>query len=133
MEPTHTWAQLVGSRAIQEEQATLIRDGFAVEVDQRHPVAEKGGQVTGNQLARQTVQQGRISRPRQFAVEDAKAHHVPFAIETVMRTGYEIDKFQRAYFVLPSFETLRSALETADIAAIIGRWKDAAPLDPSSA
>ena len=52
----------------------------------------------------------------QFAVEDADAHHVPFDLETVMRTGYEIDKFQRAYFVLPSFEALRAALEKADIA-----------------
>jgi len=68
----------------------------------------------------------------QFAVASEDAHHVPFAIETVMRTGYEIDKFQRAYFVLPSFETVRAALETADIAAIIKRWKDEPPLDPAS-
>ena len=68
----------------------------------------------------------------QFAIEDPSAHHVPFDIETVMRTGYEIDKFQRAYFVLPAFETLRQSLETADISAIIGRWKKTAPLDPSS-
>jgi phenylalanine-4-hydroxylase len=68
----------------------------------------------------------------QFAVTSPEAHHVPFDIETVMRTSYEIDKFQRAYFVLPSFETVRSALETADIGAIIGRWKDEPPLDPSS-
>jgi phenylalanine-4-hydroxylase len=68
----------------------------------------------------------------QFAVADGKAHHAPFEIETVMRTGYEIDKFQRAYFVLPSFETVRRALETADIPAIIARYKDEAPLDPAS-
>ncbi len=67
----------------------------------------------------------------QFAIEDQKAHHVPFDIEMVMRTGYEIDKFQRAYFVLPSFEVLRFALESADIPAIIARRKDDAPLDPS--
>ena len=68
----------------------------------------------------------------QFAVEGADAHHVPFDIETVMRTGYEIDKFQRAYFVLPSFDALRDALQNADIAAIVKRWKDAPPLDPAS-
>ena len=67
----------------------------------------------------------------QFAVDSKDAHHVPFDLETVMRTGYEIDKFQRAYFVLPSFETLRAALETADVPAMIARWKDTAPLDPS--
>jgi phenylalanine-4-hydroxylase len=66
-----------------------------------------------------------------FSVSE-EAHHVPFAIETVMRTAYEIDKFQRAYFVLPSFETLRSALETVDLPEMIGRWKNAAPLDPGS-
>jgi len=68
----------------------------------------------------------------QFAVTSKEAHHVPFAIETVMRTGYEIDKFQRAYFVLPSFDTLKDALERADIASIAERWKDAPPLDPSA-
>ena len=62
----------------------------------------------------------------QFAVESADAHHVPFDLETVMRTGYEIDKFQRAYFVLPSFEALRDALQNADIASIVKRWKDCA-------
>ena len=50
----------------------------------------------------------------QFAVESKDAHHVPFDLETVMRTGYEIDKFQRAYFVLPSFDALRDAFQTAD-------------------
>lgn len=68
----------------------------------------------------------------QFSVESRDAHRVPFDIETVMRTGYEIDKFQRAYFVLPSFEALRSALAEADLAAIVKRWKDAPPLDPAS-
>jgi phenylalanine-4-hydroxylase len=66
----------------------------------------------------------------QFAVESPEAHRVPFDIETVMRTGYEIDKFQRAYFVLPSFEALRDGFETADLAGIIRRWKDRPPLDP---
>lgn len=68
----------------------------------------------------------------QFAVDSPDAHHVPFDLETVMRTGYEIDKFQRAYFVLPSFDTLKDALERADIASIVKRWKDAPPLDPSA-
>ena len=66
----------------------------------------------------------------QFAVENPEAHHVPFDLETVMRTVYEIDKFQRAYFVLPSFPALKDAFEGADLAGIIGRWKDAPVLDP---
>lgn len=68
----------------------------------------------------------------QFAVESRDAHHVPFDIETVMRTSYEIDKFQRAYFVLPSFDQLKAAFEAADLTAIVRRWKDAPPLDPAT-
>jgi len=67
----------------------------------------------------------------QFAVESRDAHRVPFDLETVMRTGYEIDKFQRAYFVLPSFDALRDAFRAADLAAIIPRWKDQPALDPA--
>ncbi|WP_204310735.1 hypothetical protein, partial [Escherichia coli] len=68
----------------------------------------------------------------QYAVESPDAHHVPFDLETVMRTVYEIDKFQRAYFVLPSFAALRDAFETADMATLVARWKDSPPLDPSA-
>lgn len=68
----------------------------------------------------------------QFAVESRDAHRVPFDLETVMRTGYEIDKFQRAYFVLPSFDALRDAFRDADLGAIIPRWKDDPALDPTT-
>jgi phenylalanine-4-hydroxylase len=68
----------------------------------------------------------------QFAVEGEEAHRVPFDIGTVMRTGYEIDRFQRVYFVLPSFAALRDAFEAADLPALFGRWKADAPLDPAS-
>lgn len=68
----------------------------------------------------------------QFAVESPDAHHVPFDIETVMRTVYEIDKFQRAYFVLPSFSTLKDGFEKSDLTAIIARWKGAPVLDPAT-
>lgn len=68
----------------------------------------------------------------QFAVTSVDAHHVPFDLETVMRTNYEIDKFQRAYFVLPSFTALKESFEQADMAQLIERWKDAEPLDPAT-
>jgi phenylalanine-4-hydroxylase len=68
----------------------------------------------------------------QFAVESKDAHRVPFDIETVMRTGYEIDKFQRAYFVLPSFEALREAFGALDIKGLVRRFKDEPPLDPAT-
>ena len=67
----------------------------------------------------------------QFAVEGKDAHHVPFDLETVMRTGYEIDKFQRAYFVLPSFDVLRDAFQNAEMADIVGRRKGEPALDPA--
>jgi phenylalanine-4-hydroxylase len=66
-----------------------------------------------------------------FAVESGDAHHVPFDLETVMRTGYEIDKFQRAYFVLPSFDILRDVFQTADLAAIVARRQGEPALDPA--
>jgi len=68
----------------------------------------------------------------QFAVVDPGAHHVAFDLEKVMRTTYEIDKFQRAYFVLPSFDALRDAFERADMTAIVKRWKDKPALDPAA-
>ncbi len=68
----------------------------------------------------------------QFAVEGKDAHHVPFDLETVMRTGYEIDKFQRAYFVLPSFDVLRDAFQHADLGAIVARRKGQPALDPAT-
>jgi phenylalanine-4-hydroxylase len=68
----------------------------------------------------------------QFAVESKDAHHVPFKLETVMRTGYEIDKFQRAYFVLPSFDALRDAFAKGDLAGIISRFKGQPALDPAT-
>lgn len=68
----------------------------------------------------------------QFVVESPDAHRVPFDLETVMRTGYEIDKFQRAYFMLPSFAALRDAFRAADLTAIVPRWKDKPALDPAT-
>jgi len=68
----------------------------------------------------------------QFAVESKDAHHVPFKLETVMRTGYEIDKFQRAYFVLPSFDALRDAFASGDLAGIVSRFKGQPALDPAT-
>ena len=68
----------------------------------------------------------------QFAVESPDAHRVPFDIQTVMRTGYEIDKFQRAYFVLPSFDALRDTFQAADFEAIVARRKGQKALDPAT-
>jgi phenylalanine-4-hydroxylase len=68
----------------------------------------------------------------QFAVTSEDAHRVPMDLATIMRTGYEIDSFQKVYFVLPSFDALREATETADIASIIRAFRHDPPLDPST-
>jgi phenylalanine-4-hydroxylase len=68
----------------------------------------------------------------QFAIESKDAHHVAFDLETVMRTGYEIDKFQRAYFVLPSFDALRDAFGGDGLAGIVKRFKGQPALDPAT-
>lgn len=61
---------------------------------------------------------------------DAKTR--PADVETIMRTDYEIDSFQRVYFVLSSFRDLFESFEKTDMAGLITRWKDAPPLDPDS-
>ena len=55
----------------------------------------------------------------QFALESPNAHQVSFAIEMIMRTIYAIDKFQRAYFALQPFETLKDAFQNSDLVGII--------------
>jgi phenylalanine-4-hydroxylase len=41
-----------------------------------------------------------------FALEDPSPHRIAFDLERVMRTRYEIDDFQKTYFVIDSFEAL---------------------------
>ena len=68
----------------------------------------------------------------QFAAESVEANRVPMDIATIMRTGYEIDKFQRAYFVLPSFEALNDRMSKTDFVGLVESHKDDAPLDPAT-
>ncbi len=60
------------------------------------------------------------------------ANRVPASIQTIMRTGYEIDRFQRAYFVQRSFGELFEQLTQLDLAAMVAQWGDSEPLDPGS-
>jgi phenylalanine-4-hydroxylase len=41
-----------------------------------------------------------------FALEDRSPNRIAFSLERVMRTRYEIDDFQKTYFVIDSFEAL---------------------------
>lgn len=108
-----------------------------------------GGEMMITRLYWYTAEFGLIREPRaplkvfgaglmssfselRFAAESPDANRVPMDIETVMRTHYEIDAFQRAYFVLPSFEALNRQMAEADLAAIVARHKDAEPLDPAA-
>ena len=66
-----------------------------------------------------------------FAMSE-KAKTRPLDIVQIMRTGYEIDKFQRVYFVMPSFETLLEAFNTIDLPDLIAKYRDDPPVDPES-
>lgn len=67
-----------------------------------------------------------------YAMTDPTARKRPMDVETIMRTGYEIDKFQRVYFVMPSFQALLTGFERIDLAGLIARYRDDPPLDPAS-
>jgi phenylalanine-4-hydroxylase len=41
-----------------------------------------------------------------YCVDDPRPRRLPFALEPIMRTGYQIDRYQERYFVLDSFEQL---------------------------
>ena len=41
-----------------------------------------------------------------YSVEDAKPQRLAFDLERIMRTSYQIDRFQERYFVIDSFEQL---------------------------
>jgi len=57
-----------------------------------------------------------------YCVDDARPQRLPFDLERIMRTEYQIDRFQERYFVIDSFEQLMR--ETApDFAPIYARLR----------
>jgi phenylalanine-4-hydroxylase len=57
-----------------------------------------------------------------YCVDDARPQRLPFDLERIMRTEYQIDRFQERYFVIDSFEQLMR--ETApDFTPIYARLK----------
>jgi len=46
-----------------------------------------------------------------YALEDDKPNRIGFDLERVMRTNYEIDDFQKSYFVIKSYEQLFEATQ----------------------
>jgi phenylalanine-4-hydroxylase len=41
-----------------------------------------------------------------YCIDDARPQRLPFDLERIMRTGYQIDRFQERYFVIDSFAQL---------------------------
>ena len=57
-----------------------------------------------------------------YCVEDPRPRRLPFDLERIMRTAYQIDRYQETYFVIDSFEQLMR--ETApDFAPLYARLR----------
>jgi phenylalanine-4-hydroxylase len=65
-----------------------------------------------------------------FSVEDPQVLRLRFDPVRVMRTSYEIDRFQRCYFVLDSFDQLLRGLAELDFGPIYETWRSFPPLPP---
>ena len=52
-----------------------------------------------------------------YVAEDPSAHQLAFNLDRVLRTGYYIDDFQAAYFVIDQFEDLFDLLKRTDFTA----------------
>ena len=63
-----------------------------------------------------------------FSVENPEVLRLRFEPVRVMRTAYEIDRFQRCYFVLGSFEELLDGLVALDFGPIYETWRGTSPL-----
>jgi len=57
-----------------------------------------------------------------YALEDTNPNRIAFNLERVMRTEYEIDRFQKSYFVIENYEQLFDATQQ-DFAGIYERLK----------
>ncbi len=57
-----------------------------------------------------------------YALEDTNPNRIAFNLERVMRTEYEIDRFQKSYFVIENYEQLFDATQQ-DFAGIYDRLK----------
>ena len=58
----------------------------------------------------------------QYALEDTKPNRIGFNLERIMRTEYEIDQFQKSYFVINDYAQLFEATQQ-DFGAIYERLK----------
>lgn len=73
---------------------------------------------------------GIVSSPGEtvFSIEDPDVLRLPFDPVRIMRTGYEIDSFQKTYFVLDSLPQLIDGLVDLDFGPIYERHRGDAPI-----
>ena len=65
-----------------------------------------------------------------FALEDPSPNRIGFDLQRIMRTRYEIDDFQRSYFVIDSFEDLLAKTLEADFAPVYHELETQGDLEP---
>lgn len=72
---------------------------------------------------------GIVSSARElvYSVEDPAPQRLRFDPVRIMRTAYEIDRFQSTYFVLSSLAELIEGLVELDFGPIYETWRDAPP------
>ena len=63
-----------------------------------------------------------------FSTEDTEVLRLWFEPVRMMRTAYNIDRFQSCYFVLESFDQLLKGLVELDFGPIYERWRQTPPL-----
>lgn len=66
------------------------------------------------------------------AVHGPGVRRRPAALADIVRTSYEIDKYQRVYFVLDSFEALFQALQSDDLDAVLSAAAKEPAVDPAT-
>jgi phenylalanine-4-hydroxylase len=68
-----------------------------------------------------------------FSLESPEPRRPDFDLARVMRTTYRTDEFQKAYFVIESFDDLLRRIEQTDLAALYERIEGGEDLDPRDA
>ena len=58
-----------------------------------------------------------------YVAEDPSSNQLAFDLDRVMRTGYYIDDFQAAYFVIERFEDLFDLLKQTDFTAVFKEYR----------
>jgi len=110
-----------GVRAIEMDALVMLARiyWYTVEfglIDEGHGLKAYGAGIVSS--ARETV----------FSVEDPDVLRLHFDPVRIMRTDYDIDRFQSCYFVLDSLDQLIGGLVELDFGPIYERWRDVAPL-----